>query len=787
MSIKLDLSKAFDRLEWSFIIVVFEKLGFSDDWCQLVFQYISTVSYSVLVNGSPSESFLPSRGIRQGDCLSPYIFILCMEVLSQLLSKAEDENLIRGFRFRQNSPSISHLFFADDCMLFCKASVTYAKNIIKVINVFAKASGQAINFDKSEFITSGNMHHRHIKILSKALNMKFLSSSEKYLGTPLFIGKDKTKSFSFLMDNFYARLNSSIKSNLNIAGRTVVTKYVLSSLCVYHMACFPLPKTVTSKIDSIQHTFWWAKKNPKHAAYFRSWGDIGKSKLNGGLGLKNSFATNRVFICKLGWRILKNQGSLLTRFLKDKYFPNQNILEIDKAADSASWMWKDIIKGLIFIKANSVVKINNGVLTPIWNASWIPGNVLPPSPMNTACNEFVYVSELIDYNHNFWNVPLLNLLFSPDEVIRIKSIRLNLLQSDSLMWAHTRNGKFTIKSAYRIYMNDIPSPEDSTFWRKVWYIDCLPKVKFFMWKMFAHMLPVNSIMQLYNPHVNVLFSFRNTHDETMMHLFVNCPVVLRIWFSLSLQHLISTDLDWVDDIFLYWHESSLGASPFKVGWPSVGAIVMWSIWKLRCDVVFKSASLDMNKIIVDIKRMLNSYIAPRITVMNLVHNVKIPQSEVENFMFVDGSFKDFNFGIDVIWCDAAGNVRKVHSNFRFVQDAVGAEAAALSFAISWAEEMNLPKVVFDSDCLQLVHFVNGRNISVGWRSQDLLEQCRSSIYCSVSFNVMYIKRLNNPLADRLARRARKNNIKGLWFSLPNFLDGVFRKINLSVICNFLVS
>ncbi|XP_026458736.1 uncharacterized protein LOC113359264 [Papaver somniferum] len=568
MAIKLDLSKSFDRLEWSFIIAVFKKFGFSDDCCQLVFQYIITVSYSVLVNGSPN-----------------------------------------------------------DCMLFCKASVTYVKNIIKVINVFAKALGQAINFDKSGFITSGNMHHRHIKILSKALNMKFLSSSEKYLGTPLFIGKDKTKSFSFLIDNLYTRLNSTKKSNLNIAGRTVVTKHVLSSLSVYHMACFTLPKTVTSKIDSIQRTFWWAKKNPKHAAYFRSWGDIGKSKLNEGLGLRNSFATNRVFICKLGWRILKNQDSLLSRFLKDKYFPNQNLLEIDKVVDSASWMWKGI--------------------------------VLPHSPMNTACNEFVYVSELIDYNYNYWNVPLLNLLFSPDEVIRIKSIRLNLSQSDSLMWAHTRNGKFTIKSAYRIYMNDIPSPENSTIWRKVWDIDCLPKVKFFMWKMFAHMLSVNAIMQLYNPHVNVLCSFCNSHDETVMHLFVNRPVVLRIWFSLSLQHLISTDLDWVDDIFLYWHESSLGASPFKVGWPSVGAIVMWSIWKLRCDVVFKSASLYMNKIIVDIKRMLNSYITPRITVLNLVHNVKIPQSKVENFMFVDGSFKDFNFGICVIWCDTAGNVRKV--------------------------------------------------------------------------------------------------------------------------------
>lgn len=118
-----------------------------------------------------------------------------------------------------------------------------------------------------------------------------------------------------------------------------------------------------------------------------------------------------------------------------------------------------------------------------------------------------------------------------------------------------------------------------------------------------------------------------------------------------------------------------------------------------------------------------------------------------------------------------------------IQDAVGAEAAVLILTISWAEEMKLPKVVFVSDCLQLVNFVNGQNSCVDWRSLDLLELCRNLLSSSVSYKVMYIKRLNNSLADRLARRARKNSLKGLWFSLLNFL---FRKVNLNVICNSLL-
>ncbi|XP_026399862.1 uncharacterized protein LOC113295753 [Papaver somniferum] len=620
----------------------------------------STVSYSVLVNGSPGETFHPSRGIRQGDCLSPYIFILCMEVLSQLLLKADEDNLIQGFKFKKNSPSISHLFFADDCMLFVKASVTYARNLLKIINVFANASGQAINFEKSGFITSGKMHHKHIKILSKTLKMKFLSNSEKYLGTPLFIGKNKNTSFNFLIENLYSRLGSSKKSNLNVAGRTVVTKHVLSSMFVYHMACFPLPKTVTSKIDSIQRAFWWSKKNSKRATYFRSWGDIGKSKLNGGLGIRNTYATNRVFICKLGWRILNNPNILLSSFMKDKYFPNQNLLEIDKATNSSSWIWKGIVNGLHFIKSNYVVKINNGVSSRIWHSNWIPGKLNPPLPRHPSHINYVFVSELFDIQNGCWNVSLLSTLFLPEDVIRIRSIRINPNMSDKFMWSHTRN-----------------------------------------------------------------------------------------------------DLDWIDDYFLYWHNSDLGESPFNVSWPSIGTITMWCIWKLRCDVIFRNASIDLNKVILDTKRMFNTYISPRIRPADVHSDIKIPIAEVDHFMFVDGSFKDFNMGLGVIWCDVEGNVISSRSDYGLIPDAVGAEAAALILAISRAEEMNLSRVVFVSDCLQLVHFINGVNSNIAWISSDLLDQCQSLISRSISFKIMYIKRVKNLLADRLARRARKLSLSGL--------------------------
>ncbi|XP_026377691.1 uncharacterized protein LOC113271987 [Papaver somniferum] len=661
MAIKLDLSKAFDRLECPFIISVFKRLGFSDDWCHMIFQCISTVSYSVLVNGSLGEMFFPSR---------------------------------------------------DDCMLFCKASLTYARNLMKIIDVFSKASGQVISFEKSGFITSSKMHHKHIKLFSRTLNIKFLSNSEKYLGTPLFINRNKVRSFQFIIDKFYDRLSSCKRINLNVAGRNVVTKHVLSNLVVYQMSCFPLPKKITAKIDSIQRAFWWSKKDPRHASYFSSWGDIVKSKPCGSLGIRNTYATNRVFICKLGWRIVQNPEQLVSVFLINKYFPNQNLLEIDKAADSSSWIWKGIVKGLVFLRDNIVRKINDGSSTNIWTDSWIPYATSPPISSNPNYSDYKLVKELINEQNNSWNVNLLNDLFSPEDVIKIRSIRINVDQSDRIMWAHTKNGMFTIKSAYKVYVKESYTIKESSFWRK-------------------------------------------------------CLIASHIWFGLSFQHLISVDLQGIDDYFLYWFENDLGESPYVANWPSIAAVIMWCIWKLRCDVVFRKIAIDLNKVILEVKRMINSYIKPASHVHSWNNIIKTFSEDVDHFFFVDGSYKKIHMGVGVIWCDVAGTIRGSRADFGLFPDVVGAESTALFF---W-----------------LVDFVNGDCTNVGWWSSDIMSDCRSLLSSLRTFKLMYIKRVKNRLADRLARYARKFCIKNEWVPFPPFSDAFAREEPLVNVCNSLLS
>ena len=123
VAIKLDMSKTYDKVEWGYLKRVIEKMRFHAKWVQLIMACITTAHFSVLVNGKPTSYILPSRGLRQGDPLSPYLFLFCAEGLTALLRKAKIDGIIRGVVASRGGPCISHLLFADESLLFCHASV----------------------------------------------------------------------------------------------------------------------------------------------------------------------------------------------------------------------------------------------------------------------------------------------------------------------------------------------------------------------------------------------------------------------------------------------------------------------------------------------------------------------------------------------------------------------------------------------------------------------------------------------------------------------------------------
>ncbi|CAO2821363.1 unnamed protein product [Amaranthus hypochondriacus] len=140
-ALKLDMSKAYDRVEWSFLERVMLKFGFRDSWVRRIMSCITSVSFSFKINGGVFGNVIPSRGLRQGDPISPYLFILCVDAFSTLISQVVLRKSIHGVQVCRNASSLSHLFFADDSILFARATIQESSRVANIISTYERASG----------------------------------------------------------------------------------------------------------------------------------------------------------------------------------------------------------------------------------------------------------------------------------------------------------------------------------------------------------------------------------------------------------------------------------------------------------------------------------------------------------------------------------------------------------------------------------------------------------------------------------------------------------------------
>ena len=200
LGLKLDISKACDRVKWAFLEKIMYKLGFPEAWIERVMSCVSTLSFLVCINGKAYDNIIPTRGLRQGDPLSPYLFLLCAKRFTALLTRAKEEGRLHGVSLCRRAPRITHLLFADDSLLFCQANQEEVQCITDTVQLYAASSGQCINFEKSFVYFSSNTKVAQREGTKAALGVKDVESFESYLGLPTLIGRAKYQTFSFLKD-----------------------------------------------------------------------------------------------------------------------------------------------------------------------------------------------------------------------------------------------------------------------------------------------------------------------------------------------------------------------------------------------------------------------------------------------------------------------------------------------------------------------------------------------------------------------------------------------------------
>jgi len=200
IAIKTNISKAYDRVEWPFLENAMRRLGFAESWIQLIMECVKSVRYQVLINGTPHGEITPTRGLRQGDPLSPYLFVICTEMLVKMLQVAEQKQLITGLKVARGAPPISHLLFADDSMFYCKENNEELGQIIRIIEEYNLASGQRVNYLKSSVYFGKHIPEERRALVKEKLGIKKEGGEGVYLALPESFQGSKVSILSYLKE-----------------------------------------------------------------------------------------------------------------------------------------------------------------------------------------------------------------------------------------------------------------------------------------------------------------------------------------------------------------------------------------------------------------------------------------------------------------------------------------------------------------------------------------------------------------------------------------------------------
>ncbi|BFG41163.1 hypothetical protein CerSpe_274360 [Prunus speciosa] len=357
---KIDLSKAYDRLSWDFIREVLWEVG------------IRAVRYKAILNGELTDTLFPKCGIRQGDPLSPYLFVLCMEKLSHIIQQSVQDKAWKPVQICQSGPFISHLFFADDLILFGKASVNQAIVMKNCLDGFCRLSGQKVSFEKSMIYVSPNTSSELAHSIATICGSPLTTCLGKYLGVPLIHTRVTKATYQEIIDKVQRRLSSWKSHTLSMAGRLTLLQSVTSAIPIYSMQSAKLPVSVCKKLDQLNRNFLWGHTTDQAKVHLVNWDTACKPKFAGGLGIKNSAWMNQALLAKTSWRLLQREQGLWAQVFNAKYLRHCDILAAkDLQFQSSSNVWRGILYGAQVLSAGIKWRVGSGDDILFWTDRWL--------------------------------------------------------------------------------------------------------------------------------------------------------------------------------------------------------------------------------------------------------------------------------------------------------------------------------------------------------------------------------------------------------------------------------
>eukprot|EP00253_Pinus_taeda_P018598 PITA_18598 len=584
MMIKLDLSKAYDCLSWRYLRKVLEVYGFEKRWIEWIYSMISTPIFSILVNGTPTKTFNASRGIRQGDPISPFLFILAAEGLERIIKREIRKKKISGLKPWGNNLAITHQQFVDDIMLFGEVSIKEVRAIKEVLEIFMEASGMEINKEKScTFIF--NTPEAIKDHLTRTLGFRQGDLPTKYLGNQLDIHPTRMKNWPEVIDKIKRRLTSWSFRSLNIASRIVLLKSVLQSIPIYPLSTKAASKGVCTKLREIFGKFVWG--GPKQQ---RKWALV-------------------------SWKNLiqrKEEGRLADR------------LRIEEVPKGSS-IWDLASQNKDVVNQHAFWEIRGGSNAKFWEDGWQQkGKMVEIQTLQEIQQKAKRAG--MEYVRDYWTNEESSGIWrtwrKPEEWCEninseleknyLKEVDLRKIKiktgEDILRWGRSMKGTFTVKEAY--YLKTKQDREEGDIdWRTIsegkWWL----KITIFVWLVSkGRILTWDKILKrgYYRPSICSLCSSEMENQE---HLLNECPYAESVWEKIrSLFGRTMRDPRSIQNTILQWGTGQFHSKVVRSIWNLAVGFVIWFIWKERNRRIFRGQSSRPEKVWEEVSKAIKEIV-----------------------------------------------------------------------------------------------------------------------------------------------------------------------------------
>ncbi|GJR77917.1 RNA-directed DNA polymerase, eukaryota [Tanacetum coccineum] len=591
---KVDFEKAYDSVRWDFLDDVLRKFGFGEKWCKWVQCCLHSSRGSILINGSPTEEFQFGKGLKQGDPLSPFLFILIMETLHLSFQRVVDAGMFHGINLG-GTVSLSHMFYADDAVFVGEWSEKNIATLVHVFDCFHKVSGLKINMNKSK-IMGTHVDHGKVACAANKLGCLILKTPFLYLGTYVGGNMNRLKSWDDIIDRVKSRLSKWKMNMLSIGGRLTLVKSVLGSMPIFHMSLFKTPSGILRKLESIRSKFFNGIDGSKNKVSWVHWDKVLAHKDNGGLGVSSLFALNRGLIFKWIWRFMSHEKSLWVRVIKAVHGVDGCIGAVSKNGHNSAWL--NIIREVyslskkgIYLMQHLHIKLGNGEKTSFWNDNWCEGGKLkerfPRVFALDTCKEIMVGNKMLQpsLTSSFRRPPRggAELTQTEDLTNLMHAVSLNHMQ-DRWIWDLNVSGDFSVASV-RNYIDNImlPKGEYQTRWTRVVPI----KVNTFAWKVMTNSIPTRFNLSRRGIDIqSIACGNCNSGVETDYHLFFSCDLAKDIT-RLILRWWEVPEVDF--ESYGHWRNWLVNVRlppKNKYMFEGVFYVLWWTLWSFRNNKIF---------------------------------------------------------------------------------------------------------------------------------------------------------------------------------------------------------